>query len=128
VPRSLISQRVKIPSVLFTRIGVEANNGRVSLVRGNLKSLRQSLARSTSEPVVGYAKRRPSSTLGKFDASMGMDLPYVNAAPQTGNYHRGLACLFRVGMKMNGWLGDRGRSRIVLERGKEGITWMGKPE
>jgi hypothetical protein len=57
---------------------------------------------------------------------MGMDLPYVNAAPQTGNYHRGLACLFRVGMKMNGWLGDRGRSCIVLERGKEGITLDGK--
>ena len=26
-------------------------------------------------------------------------------------------------MKAKGWLGDRGRSRIVLERGKEGITW-----
>ena len=71
VPRSLISQKVKILPVLFTRIGVEANSGRVSFVRGNLKSLRRSLARSTSEPVVGYAKRRPSSTLGKFDASMG---------------------------------------------------------
>ena len=71
MPRSLIAQRVKIPSVLFTRIGAEANSGRVSLVRGNLKSLRLSLARSTSEPVVGYAKRRPSFTLGKFDASMG---------------------------------------------------------
>jgi hypothetical protein len=56
VPRSLISQRVKIPPVLFTRIGVEANSGRVSLVRGNQKSLRLSLARSKSEPVVGYAK------------------------------------------------------------------------
>ncbi|MBE9573857.1 MAG: hypothetical protein IMF20_01855, partial [Proteobacteria bacterium] len=55
VPRSLISKRVKIPPVLFTRIGVEANSGRVSLVRGNLKSLRLSLARSTSEPEVGYA-------------------------------------------------------------------------
>jgi len=72
VPRSLASQRVKIPPVLFTRIGVEADSGRVSLVRGNLKSLRLSLARSKSEPVVGYVKRRPSSTLGKFDASMGM--------------------------------------------------------
>ena len=71
VPRSLISQRVKIPPVLFTRICVEANSGRVSFVRGNLKSLRRSLARSTSEPVVGYAKRRPSCTLGKFNASMG---------------------------------------------------------
>jgi hypothetical protein len=48
VPRSLIAQRVKILPVLF-----------------------RSLARSTSEPVVGYAKRRPSFTLGKFDASMG---------------------------------------------------------
>ena len=73
VPRNLIRQMVKIPPVLFTRIGAEANSGRVSLVRGNLKSLRRSLARSTSEPVVGYAKRRPSVTLGKFDASMGTD-------------------------------------------------------
>ena len=56
VPRNLISQRVKIPPVLFTRIGAEANSGRVSLARGNLKSLRLSLARSESEPVVGYAK------------------------------------------------------------------------
>ncbi|MEA2051923.1 MAG: hypothetical protein U9O90_03750, partial [Euryarchaeota archaeon] len=40
VPRSSIAQRVKIPSVLFTRIGAEANSGRVSLARGNLKSLR----------------------------------------------------------------------------------------
>jgi hypothetical protein len=111
---SLISQKVKILPVLFTRIGVEANSGRVSFVRGNLKSLRRSLARSTSEPVVGYAKRRPSSTLGKFDASMG--------TYKRKNYHRGLACLIRVGMKTKGWLGDRGRSRIVLERGKEGIT------
>jgi len=45
---------------------------------------------------------------------------------QTGNYHRGLACLLRVGMKTKGWLGDRGRSRIVLKRGKEGITLDGK--
>ena len=81
VPCSLISQRVKIPPVLFTRVGVEANSGRVSLARGNLKSLERSLARSKSETVVGYAKRRPSVTQGKFDASMGMDLPYVIAAP-----------------------------------------------
>jgi len=44
VPRSLISKRVKIPPVLFTRIGAEANSGRVSLARGNLKSLRPYLA------------------------------------------------------------------------------------
>jgi hypothetical protein len=81
VPRSLISKGVKIPPVLFTRIGVEANSGRVSLARGNLKSLRRSLARSASEPVVGYAKQRPSLHLGKFDATMGTDLPYVIAAP-----------------------------------------------
>jgi hypothetical protein len=56
VPRSLISRRVKIPSVLFTRIGAEADSGRVSLVRGNLKSLRRSSARNESEPEVGYAK------------------------------------------------------------------------
>ncbi|MGB7533832.1 MAG: hypothetical protein WA977_12810 [Halobacteriota archaeon] len=35
---------------------------------------------------------------------------------QTGNYHSGLACLVKVGMKTKGWLGDRGRSRIVLNR------------
>ncbi|RCV65133.1 hypothetical protein C5S53_05340 [Methanophagales archaeon] len=122
MPRSLISKRVKIPPVLFTRIGVGANSGRVSLVRGDLKSLRRSLARSKSEPVVGYAMRRPSSTLGKFDATMGTGLPYVIAAPKTGDSHRGLACLLRVGMKAKGRLGDRGRSRIVLDRGKEGIT------
>jgi|LGVF01.1.fsa_nt_gb hypothetical protein len=81
VPRSLIAQRVKIPPVLFTRIGVEANSGKVSLVRGNLKSRRLPLARSKSEPEVGYAKRRPSFTQGKFDASMGTGLPYVIAAP-----------------------------------------------
>ena len=69
--RDLISQRVKIPPVLFTRIGAEANSGRVSLVRGNLKSLRRSSARSASEPEVGCAKQRPSFHLGKFDASMG---------------------------------------------------------
>jgi hypothetical protein len=71
VPRKLISRRVKIPHVLFTRIGAEADSGRVSLVRGNLKSLRRSSARSESEPEVGYAKRRPSLHLGKSDASMG---------------------------------------------------------
>ena len=81
MPRSLISKRVKIPPVRFTRISAEANSGRVSLARGNLKSLRPSLARSRSEPVVGYAKRRPSFHLGKFNASMGMDLPYAIAAP-----------------------------------------------
>nr|CBH36730.1 hypothetical protein BSM_02070 [uncultured archaeon] len=120
VPRSLIAQRVKIPSVLFTRIGAEANSGRVSLARGNLKSLRLSLARSTSEPVVGYAKRRPSCTLGKFNASMGWYT--VRKCGPKRVCHRGSACLIRVGMKTKGWLGDRGRSRIVLERGKEGIT------
>ncbi len=69
--RKLISRKVKIPPVLFTRIGAEANSGRVSLVRGNLKSLRRSSARIESEPEVGCAKRRPSLHLGKFDASMG---------------------------------------------------------
>ena len=68
--RNLISQRVKNPPMLFTRIGAEPNSGKVSLVRGNLKSLRRSPARSTSEPEVGCAKRRPSRHLGKFDASM----------------------------------------------------------
>jgi hypothetical protein len=48
---------------------------------------------------------------------------------KTGYYHRGLVCLIRVRMKTKGWLGDRGRSRIVLDRGKEGITTRtGKPE
>jgi hypothetical protein len=133
VPRSLISQRVKIPPALFTRIGVEANSGRVSLVRGIaeafliklffksfLKSLRLSLARSGSEPEVGYAKRRPSVHLGKFDASMGWYT--VRKCGPKRVCHRGSACLIRVGMKTKGWLGDRGRSRIVLDGGKEGIT------
>jgi hypothetical protein len=71
VPRNLVTQRVKIPPVPFTRIGAEADSGRVSLVRGNLKSLRQSSARSKSEPEVGYAKRQPSCHLGKFNASIG---------------------------------------------------------
>jgi hypothetical protein len=56
VTRRLISKGVKIPPVLFTRVGAEANSGRVSLAMGNLKSLRLSLARSASEPMVGYAK------------------------------------------------------------------------
>jgi len=57
VPHILISQRVKIPPMLFIRVCVEVNSGRVSLVRGNLKSMRRSSARSESEPEVGYAKR-----------------------------------------------------------------------
>jgi len=71
VPRSLISQRVKILPVLFTRIGVDATSGRVSFVRWNRKSLRLPLPRSTSEPVVCSTKRRPTLTLGKFDTPMG---------------------------------------------------------
>jgi len=114
------SRSIIAPLHLFTRIGAEANSGRVSLARGNLKSLRLSLARSTSEPVVGYAKRRPSCTLGKFNASMGWYT--VRKCGPKRVCHRGSACLIRVGMKTKGWLGDRGRSRIVLERGKEGIT------
>jgi len=38
VPRKLINRRIKIPPVLFTRIGAEANSGRVSLVRGNCEA------------------------------------------------------------------------------------------
>ncbi len=64
VPRSQISQRVKIPPVPFTRIGAEADSARVSLVRGKLKSLRQSSARSKGEPVVGYADDDPPLTWG----------------------------------------------------------------
>jgi len=59
VPRNLISQRVKIPPVLFTRIGAEADSGRVSHASANLKSLRRSSARSKSEPEVGYANDDP---------------------------------------------------------------------
>ncbi len=70
-----------------------------------LKSLMRSLARSTNEPVVGYAKRQPSAHLGKFYASMGADFPYVNAAPQTGDSHRRLACQVKLGMKTKGRLG-----------------------
>ena len=64
MPRNLVSQRVKIPPVPFTRIGAEADSGRVSLVRGNLKSLRRSLARSESEPAVGCAGDDPPPTWG----------------------------------------------------------------
>jgi hypothetical protein len=64
VPRNLVTLRVKIPPVPFTRIGAEANSGRVSLVRGNLKSLRRSLAQSESEPAVGCAGDDPPSTWG----------------------------------------------------------------
>jgi hypothetical protein len=84
VPRSLVSQRVKIPPALFTRICVEANSGRVSLVRGNLKSLRRSLARSKSEPVVGYAKRRPFVTLGEVRCLYGDGLTVCNRGPKNG--------------------------------------------
>jgi len=79
VPRSLISKRVKIPPVLFTRIGAEANSGRVSLARGNLKSLRLSLARSRSEPEVGYAGNDPPATWGS-STPLWVGIPYVNAA------------------------------------------------
>jgi len=79
VPRSLVSKRVKIPPVLFTRIGAEANSGRVSLVRGNLKSLRPSLARSISEPEVGYAGDDPPATWGS-STPLWVGIPYVNAA------------------------------------------------
>ena len=79
MPRSLISQRVKILPVLFTRIGVEADSGRVSLARGNLKSLRLSLARSTSEPEVGYAGDDPPATWGS-STPLWVGIPYVNAA------------------------------------------------
>jgi hypothetical protein len=79
VPRSLIAQRVKIPPALFTRIGAEANSGRVSLVRGNLESLRRSLARSESEPVVGYAGDDPPSN-GGSSMLLWVGIPYVNAA------------------------------------------------
>jgi hypothetical protein len=64
VPRSVIAQGVKIPPVLFTRIGAEANSGRVSHVSANLKSLRLSLARSESEPEVGYAGDDPPPLWG----------------------------------------------------------------
>jgi hypothetical protein len=129
VPRSLVIQRVKVPPAPFTRIGAEANSGRVSLARGNLKSLRRSSARSKSEPEVGYANNDPPATWGSSMPPWGWTYRMQTRTPQTGCYHRGLACLIRVGMKTNGWLGDRGRSRIVLDRGKEGITTRtGKPE
>jgi hypothetical protein len=133
VPRSLISQRVKIPPVLFTRKNIrlrlglcrsqqwqgvprEGDSGSIfdkTFSKSFLKSLRLSLARSKSEPVVGYANGDPPPLGG---------VRCLYGGVQTGNYHRGLACLLRVEMKTKGWLGDRGRSRIVLERGKEGIT------
>ena len=64
MPRSLVVQRVKIPPVPFTSIGAEANSGRVSLVRGDLKSLRRSSAWSGSEPEVGYANDDPPPSRG----------------------------------------------------------------
>jgi len=64
VPRSLVSQRVKIPPVPFTRIGAEADSSRVTLVRRNLKSLRRSSARSGSKPEVGCANNDPPATWG----------------------------------------------------------------
>jgi hypothetical protein len=64
VPRSLVSQKVKILPVLFTRVSAEADSGRVSHVSANLKSLRRSLAWSESEPEVGYAGDDPPATWG----------------------------------------------------------------
>ena len=102
VPRNLISQRVKIPPVLFTRIGAEADSGRVSLARGNLKSLRRSSARSKSEPEVGYANNDPPHHRGSSMPPWRRTYRMQMRTPQTGCYHRGLACLIRVGMKTKG--------------------------
>jgi hypothetical protein len=77
--RSLVSQGVKIPPVLFTRIGAEADSGRVSHVSANLKSLRRSSAWSESEPVVGYAGDDPPATWGS-STPLWVGIPYVNAA------------------------------------------------
>jgi hypothetical protein len=79
VPRSLVSQKVKIPPVLFTRIGAEADSGRVSHVSANLKSLRRSLARSESEPEVGCAGDDPPPH-GGSSMPLWAGLPYGNAA------------------------------------------------
>jgi hypothetical protein len=79
VPRSLIAQRVKILPVLLARIGAEANSGRVSHVSANLKSLRRSLARSESEPEVGYAGDDPSALWGS-STPLWAGIPYGNAA------------------------------------------------
>jgi len=108
VPRNLISQGIKVPPVLFTRIGAGANSGRVSLARGNLKSLRRSSARSKSEPVAEYANNDPPSYRGSSMPLWGWTYRMQTRTPQTGCYHRGLAGLLRVGMKTKGWLGDRG--------------------
>lgn len=53
---------------------------------------------------------------GEVRGLYGDGLTVCKRDPKTGYYHRGLACLVRVGMKTKGWLGDRGRSRIVLNR------------
>ena len=59
MPRSLISQRVKIPPVLFTSIGAEANSGRVSLVWGNLKSrMRENLKSGSVRGLIAASGRR----------------------------------------------------------------------
>jgi hypothetical protein len=108
VPRSLISQRVGIPPVLFTRIGVEANSGRVSLVRGIAEAfLIKLFLKVFEEPEAvfspkykrtsgGICWRRSSCHLGKFDASMGWYT--VRKCGPKRVCHRGSACLLRVGM------------------------------
>jgi len=71
----------------------------------------------------------PPSYSGSSMSLWGRTYRMQTRTPQTGYYHRGLACLLRVGMKTKGWLSDRGRSRIVLDRGNECITTRtGKPE
>ncbi|MDI6811854.1 MAG: hypothetical protein QMD80_09390, partial [archaeon] len=88
--------------MLFTCIGAEANSGRVSLVRGNLKSLRRSSVRSESEPEVGCANDDPPPYKGSSMPLWGWTYCMQIRTPQTGDYHRGLACLVRVGMKTKG--------------------------
>ncbi len=58
----------------------------------------------------------PPATWGSSMPLCGRTYRMQTRTPQTGDYHRGLACLIRVGMKTKGWLSDRGRSRTLLNR------------
>ncbi len=45
---------------------------------------------------------------GEVRGLYGDGLTVYKRDPKTGYYHRGLACLVRVGMKTKGWLGTGG--------------------
>ena len=61
VPRKLISQKVEILHMLFTRIGVEANSGRVSIVRGIAEAFLKKLILKVFEEHVAVFSPEKSS-------------------------------------------------------------------